>query len=146
MFSLRPREMMDPMDADDNLELNAETEAPVEDKDAVHSEEEAPKLAADDVDVNLKEEDVAPAPAVEVGGEASVSSAKLPGGWFYFSKSGVSPLYRTVQTFPGIKSNYGPWLVPRQWAAPLSNEIKQDTGYNKHLAFYPYYAYRKGSH
>ena len=86
--------MMDPMDVDDNLELNAETEAPVEDINAVHSEEEAdtPRLAADDVDVNLKEEDVAPAPAVEVGGEASVSSAKLPGGWFYFSKSGVSPM------------------------------------------------------
>jgi len=122
--------------------------------DTIEVESEPPKI--ENVYV---EADIADIPEISVEenveidevDEVDVAVPKLPGGWFYFSKPGVSPLYQTVQNFPRWKSGYQqmPWLYHRRWPVRplLTNEVGEDTGYNTKLSpSYPFYAFRKISH
>jgi len=131
---------MDSIDVDDNLELNA---------DEVELSEVSTESSSTVSTIEEDREDVV-VPNLEDEIEIKEEEVKLtwPGGWFYFSKPGVSPLYRNVQTFSGMKPSYVPWVVPRQWGAQsvLTNEISEDSVHNKHRPLYPFYAFRKISH
>ena len=123
--------------------------------DIIEADSETPRLA---VENEVIEADIADVPEISVEEnvdieEVDVSVPKLPGGWFYFSKPGASPLYQTVQSFPRWKSGYHqmPWLSPRQWPVRplLTNEVgDESSGYKTKLSpsYNPFYAFRKISH
>lgn len=163
----------------DNSETDGEVAIPMlaveEDVVNVEADVGTPKLVEEDVDTKeadsetlglaveneVIETDIAYIPEIDVEEnvdieEVDVSVPQLPGGWFYFRKSGASPLYQTFQTFPGWKSGYQrmPWHYPRRWPARpirprLNNEVGDETnGYNTKLSpsYHPFYAFRKISH
>ena len=136
--------MMDSLADDDDLELNTvkniETE-PIKEEGlaAVENEDDisAPRLAAD--------EDAGTPRAITDEVEEDVRIPGLPGGWFYFNKPGLTPLYQTVQKFSPVKSRY--WVLPRQWPArtTLNNEINDEARYSSQFAFYPFFGFHKPS-
>merc|ERR1711874_363278 len=125
-----------------------------DDTDILEVDSETTKIQNVDVEAviaDIPEISVEENVEIDEADEADAAVPKLPGGWFYFSKPGVSPLYQTVQNFPRWKSGYQqmPWLYHRQWPVRplLTNEVGEDTGFNtKFSPSYPFYAFRKISH
>merc|ERR1711963_285601 len=123
-------EMMDSLADDDDLELNTvkniETEPIKEEGLAADEDAGTPRAITDEV-------------------EEDVRIPGLPGGWFYFNKPGLTPLYQTVQKFSPVKSRY--WVLPRQWPArtTLNNEINDEARYSSQFAFYPFFGFHKPS-
>ena len=154
----------------DNSETEEEVAIPrlalEEDVDIAEAEADTPELVVEEA-VDIAEADIGTPKLIEndvieeadnffVEENPEVEEVEVdwqvPGGWFYFSKPGSSPPYRTVQPFPGWKSVYQqvPWLYPRRWPARplLTNEVGEETkGYkSKPSHSYPFYAFRKISH
>ena len=121
--------MMDSLDVDDNLELNADKKESTEMAPQVSEDVATPRHSVDEIEIKKE--------------EVEANAPRLHGSWFYFSKGGMSPLYSTVQTFHGVKSRYNPWFLNRRWGVQ-SNEISQEKGH--HLPLYPFYGFRKISH